>query len=102
MVVPLLFWTTAPGVVVVVVVAVGAVTAATFSPSALVNGITDMPSGTALLNRTFVFGSYAVKAGSGEVTSINLDSGVVAVNVPVPFEIATGPRAVTTPLSSTA
>src|ERR671915_440582 len=99
MVVPLGDETTAPGVVVVVVLAGWAVVAATFSPSALVNGTTEKPSGTALLNRTLVFGSYAVKAGSGEATSMNLDSGVVAANVPVPFEIATGPRAVTTPLS---
>ena len=88
--------------VVVVVLATGAVTAATFSPSALVTGTTAKPSGTALLNRTLVFLSYAVRAGSGDATSMNFDSGVVAANVPVPFEIATGPRAVTTPLSSTA
>ena len=42
-----------------------------------------------------VFGSYAVKAGSGEATSMNLESGVVAASVPVPFVIATGPSAVT-------
>src|SRR5215212_2527997 len=80
-VVPLGLETTAPGVVVVVVcpvVAAGAPTAETFSPSALVIGMTVKPSGTALLNSTFVFGSYAVKEGSGDATSMNFESGVVA------------------------
>src|SRR6185369_1872804 len=96
---------TAPGVAVTVVcacAALGAATADTVSPAGLVNGITVKPSGTALLNITLVLASYAVKAGSGEATSMNLESGVVAISVPVPFEMATGPRAVTTPLSSTA
>src|SRR5829696_3734920 len=104
-VVPLGLETTAPGVVVVVVLAVAAVgapTAATFSPSALVIGITVKPSGTALLKNTLVFGSYAVSDGSGEATNMNFESGVVAASVPVPFEMVTGPSAVTTPLSSTA
>lgn len=78
------------------------VAAAIFSPDALVSGITAKPSGTALRKNTLVLDSYAVNADSGEAISMNLESGVVAAKVPVPFEIATGPRAVTTPLSSTA
>jgi len=86
----------------VVVVAPGVVVAETFSPDGLVSGITAKPSGTALRKNIFVLGSYAVNAGSGEAININLESGVVVASVPAPFEIATGPRAVTTPLSSTA
>src|ERR1044072_1519993 len=96
---------TAPGGDVTVVCgcpAPGAATAATVSPAGVVNGTTVKPSGTALLKRIFVFASYAVKADSGEATSMNLESGVVAISVPVPLEMATGPSAVTTPLSSTA
>src|SRR5215212_3130286 len=99
-VVPLGLETTAPGVVVVVVRAVaptGAPTAATFSSPVRATGTTVKPSGTALLNNTFVLASYAVNAGSGAATNMNFESGVVAVSVPVPFEMATGPRAVTVP-----
>jgi hypothetical protein len=87
------------GVVVVVlgVVVPGVVVAETLSPDALVKGITAKPSGTALRKTTFVLGSYVVNAGSGEAISMNFESAVVAASVPAPFEIATGPRAVTTP-----
>jgi hypothetical protein len=86
----------------VVVVPPGVVVAETLSPEALVKGITAKPSGTALRKTIFVLGSYVVNAGSGEAISMNFESGVVAASVPAPFEIVTGPRAVTTPLSSTA
>jgi hypothetical protein len=89
-------------VVLGVVVPPGVVVAETLSPEALVKGITAKPSGTALRKTIFVLGSYVVNAGSGEAISMNFESGVVAASVPAPFEIATGPRAVTTPLSSTA
>src|SRR5687768_8472434 len=69
---------------------VGAVVAATLSPTGPLNGITDNPVGTELRNRTVVLASYAANAASGELINMKRDSGVVVVKVPTPFATWTG------------
>src|SRR5207302_8142180 len=81
---------------------VGPTTAATCSPTAVDNGITDKPCGTALRNRIFVFASYAVSAASADEINMKRDNGVVVVNVPTPFVTSIGPSKDTAPLGSTA
>src|SRR5688572_27603724 len=62
---------------------VGAVVAATLSPTGPESGITDKPVGTALRKSTVVFASYAASAASGELISMKRDNGVVVEKVPV-------------------
>src|SRR6185295_5811675 len=80
----------------------GAATAATVSPLGLLTGITVKPSGTLLRNTTAVLGPYVDSDASGDAISMNLLSGTLDANVPVPLLIAIGPIGVTVPVSSTA
>ena len=90
--------------VVVGVVTVGVVTTVVgvVATATVDRGMAVKPVGTALRKNILPFGSYAVRLSSGVAINMNLFSGVVAVNFPVPFARTTGPSEVTAPASSTA
>ena len=65
----------------------------------LTHGHGDHDGGANYLRQTL---NPPIYLGSGDANNMNFESGVVAASVPVPFAMVTGPRAVTTPWSSTA